>query len=372
MSRHLGYFAIGLLVACSAAPSGGSADERTLTGSGGSSGNGGTTSITGGSSGSGGSIQPSGGSAGAGPQECASAAFEAQPIPVDLAIMLDQSGSMAQSASGGGTLWGAVTGALQTFFASPKAAGLGVSLQFFPLGGDSCNVSAYAQPAVPMAALPGNAAALQSSLAGHYPDGMTPTGPALSGAIQYAKSWAQSNPDHKVAVVLATDGMPTECSPEDVGSIAQIAAGAVSGDPSVPTFVIGVGGALTSLNTIAIAGGTGQAFIVDTNAGAGDQFLDALQKIQIAALACEYAIPTGSEPVDYGQVNVEVTPSGGAPTTLPGVGSAANCGTNPGWHYDDPANPQKIVLCPASCDGLSGDAGAKISIVLGCDTLKPS
>lgn len=362
-------------LACSAVDPDDSAEERTVSGYGGASGSGGTQAGSGGSGatpslGSGGS--GGSGASGSDPKECATAAFEAEPIPVDLAIMLDQSGSMALPAAGGGTLWSAVTGALQTFFTSPKAAGIGASLQFFPLGGQNCMVGAYANPAVPMAPLPGNAAALQSSLAGHFPNGMTPTGPALGGAIQYATGYAQANPGHKVAVVLATDGMPTECAPQDIGSIAQLAATAFTGSPSVPTFVIGVGGALTALNTIAIAGGTGQAYIVDTNAGAGDQFLKALEKIKVAALACEYALPSGSEPVDITQVNVEITPSGGAPTIIPGVGAAANCGTSPGWYYDDPKSPTKIILCPATCDSLAGDSAAKIEIVLGCDTVVPS
>jgi hypothetical protein len=373
MRARLPAAALSLLLAaaCSAASPDNSAGERTVSGYGGTGGSGGSQPSVGTGGSSAAPNLGSGGSAGGtDPNECASAAFEAEPVPVDLAIMLDQSGSMAQPSSGGGTLWSAVTGALTTFVTSPKAGGIGVSLAYFP--GQGCNVAGYATPDVPMAALPGNASAVQTSLSWHFPNGMTPTGPALSGAIQYALGYAQSNPGHKVAVVLATDGMPTECSPQDIGSIAQIAAAAYNGTPSVPTFVIGVGGALTALNTIAIAGGTGQAFIVDTNAGAGDQFLQALEKIKVAALACEYAIPTGTEPVDYTKVNVEITPSGGTPTTIPGVGDASKCGTNPGWFYDDPLKPTKIILCPATCDSISGDSAAKISIVLGCDTVVPS
>ena len=62
--------------------------------------------------------------------------------------------------------------------------------------------------------------------------------------------------------------------------------------PKILTFVIGVGSSLGALNGIAMAGGTNQAFIVDTNANVNQQFLDAMNKIRGAALSCEYIIPT--------------------------------------------------------------------------------
>jgi len=56
--------------------------------------------------------------------------------------------------------------------------------------------------------------------------------------------------------------------------------------------VIGVGSALSNLNQIAQAGGTNSAFIVDTNGNVGQQFIEALNAIRGAALACEYLIPS--------------------------------------------------------------------------------
>jgi hypothetical protein len=38
-----------------------------------------------------------------------------------------------------------------------------------------------------------------------------------------------------------------------------------------------------------------------------------------------------------------------------------------GWHYDDPKNPTKIILCQSTCDSVQQKSG-KIDIVLGCDT----
>jgi len=66
----------------------------------------------------------------------------------------------------------------------------------------------------------------------------------------------------------------------------------VNGSPSISTYVIGVGPDLTNLNQIAMAGGTGNAYIVDSMAGTTDQFIDALDSIRMrAGLACEFQIP---------------------------------------------------------------------------------
>ena len=70
------------------------------------------------------------------------------------------------------------------------------------------------------------------------------------------------------------------------------------------------------------------------------------------------------------QVNVEYTPGGGGmPQTIGKVDSQAACGAGGGWYYDDPANPQTIILCPASCDVVKVDPEGKLSVVLGCDTI---
>lgn len=53
--------------------------------------------------------------------------------PLDMHLMLDASGSMADVVTGETTKWQATTAALQTFFATPDATGLGVGLTFFPV-----------------------------------------------------------------------------------------------------------------------------------------------------------------------------------------------------------------------------------------------
>jgi hypothetical protein len=237
----------------------------------------------------------------------------------------------------------------------------------------SCNWQDYSTPDVGITLLPGAATPIVNSLGAHGPSGNTPTYPALQGAYAYATSWAQAHPDRKTIVVLATDGDPTSCGnlPNNVSGIStNLVAPALAQNPSILTFVVGVGSSLTSLNQIAASGGTGQALIVDTaGADPGGQFLAAMQKIEgSVALGCEYGIPTPpSGPVDYGKVNVRFTPPNGSPTTLGKVNDPSSCNaTAGGWFYDANGAPTKIILCDSSCSAIQSVANGNVEIELGC------
>ena len=246
-------------------------------------------------------------------------------------------------------------------------------------GRDRCDAPAYATPAVPLAALPGAAAALTASLGAHQPDGRTPTGPALSGALQAAEAHAAATPDHKAAVVLVTDGLPTECTPGDIPGIAALAAGGAAASPAVPTFVIGVFGpdeaatAGPNLDALATGGGTGKAVVIDTSQDVTKALQTALDAIRTTAVACTYKIPpptTGA--IDFHKVNVEVTGAGGVMTPVGYVASKASCDpTRGGWYYDvDPASggtPTTIIACDATCAALK--TATRVDIVLGCQTI---
>jgi Mg-chelatase subunit ChlD len=76
-----------------------------------------------------------GSSGGNGPimDACAAHVTSAQPIPLDIYIMLDTSGSMLDKTAAKTTKWAAVKAALESFLQDKSSAGLGVGLQFFPL-----------------------------------------------------------------------------------------------------------------------------------------------------------------------------------------------------------------------------------------------
>ncbi len=316
---------------------------------------------------------------------CASTSQTATSTPLDMYIMMDQSGSMGEDTGTGAIKWDAVSQALGGFLNDAASAGIGVGLQFFPIVGppdffgdttDSCTVGDYAKPEVGIKVLPGNAGALIAAMKKHGPNGSTPTYPALKGAVTFAKTFATQNPTHTVVVVLATDGVPTECDPQDIPTIAAIAKTAANGTPKVLTFVIGVGSELGSLNSIAASGGTKTAFLVDQGGNVVTAFEAALKAIEGQALGCTYAIPmpTNSQPMDYTKVNVKVGLGGLAGSVLNYFDTAAGCdATAGGWYYDDAAAPNKILLCPATCTAVMADPNAKVDILLGCGrTAKPT
>ena len=318
-------------------------------------------------------------------------------------IMLDQSSSMSDAVSTGGTKWDSVKSALDTFVGQPGLTGVSVGIQYFgqpgtcsilacnatpdcgasacgpcvanvclgtlTAGGDSCSAADYATTSVEIAPLPGVASHIVSSIAAHSPSTSTPTSAALQGAIDHATSWAHGHVGDAVVVVLATDGDPTECD-TSLTNIDAIAAAGFAGTPKIPTFVIGVGSSLSSLNGIAAAGGTTSAFLVDTNANVNQQFLDAMNAIRHSVLGCQYQIPapTMGSP-DYGTVNVVYT-SGGVATTFPYVMTKQNCpASGDGWYYDNPASPTQIILCDATCTRVEADHAAEVDITLGCSTV---
>ena len=303
-------------------------------------------------------------------EACAAETTRAQQLPLGMYMMLDKSGSMDDNVQGG-TKWTVIRTALGNFLSQPSLTGVSVGLQYFPLGNDSCTAATYAAPAVEIAPLPGVGTPIAQSLLQHSPNGNTPTSAALQGAINHCKTWGTAHPDHVVIVVLATDGQPTACD-TSIANIAAIAQAGVNGTPKVLTFVIGVGSALTNLDSIAAAGGTTRAFIVDTSGNVGQQFLDALNVIRGTALGCVYKLPSpdGGTP-DYDKVNVQYTPGGSSTgQMLPRVSGQAACpASGDAWYYDNPTAPTQIILCPATCDKVRADSTGAVDVLLGCKTI---
>jgi hypothetical protein len=262
------------------------------------------------------------------------------------------------------------------------AAGLGNCIDVpdrWCVNGIECTPDVYAKPAVAIAPLPNNAQPLMSSIDATTPEGRTPTAPALAGAVQEAGTWAKTNLGHRVVAVLATDGLPTECTPTDINQVATFASDGVRAMPSISTFVIGVFGpddaaSLPNLDILARAGGTTKAFIVDTSGDVTKEFQDALKAIRGSALvACDFQVPpsSGGAMLDFGKVNLEVTHANGKKDQLIYVDGDAACAGAPGpaWHYDvAPASgtPQRIVVCPSACNTITAEGNAVVNLQIGC------
>lgn len=299
-------------------------------------------------------------------ESCATSQATASLSPLALYIMMDKSGSMT------GARWQALTSALNAFVTDPAHAELTIGLKFFPLAGAGvCDAASYAQAEVPMASCETNATPFADAIAKHKPDGETPTLPALQGAITYATSWLKDHNDHKVAVVLATDGEPNVCG-STVDKVAAVARVAYESATPIQTFVIGVGPALDSLNAVAKAGGTTSAYLVDdTTQSASAAFAQALTDIRGRALSCEFEIPSpATGTLDPDKVNVILTKDKTKPITIPRVKSSAECSdTAQGWYYDNPDHPTSVLLCKSTCEDVQDEAAGTIEVVFGCVTV---
>lgn len=352
----LGMALIPALVACSA-----SGDSNTYgnAGSGGAIGSEGgmiDTGLTGD-----GEIDPD--------SSCATTTLQAERIPLDMYLMVDTSGSMA------GPKLELLKSGLKAFLEDADSAGLGTAGQKFPIGGlnETCDPVVYGTPAVPWAILPDTT--LASWINTLTAEGYTPSIPALRGAVDACKARVASEPGRKCAVVFVSDGEPEgNCPPVSISAdtpLGEIAAEANASD--IPVFAVSFYGISSVgqkiLITIAQKGGTQVPFAIKEGAVSKD-FVDALAEARGAALGCEYQMPT----TDTGTVNpnlvkVGYTPgSGGEPQSIPRKMSLSDCGSGPGWAYDDNDNPSKLVMCPATCDVMRADSTGKVDILLGCSS----
>jgi hypothetical protein len=133
-----------------------------------------------------------------------------------------------------------------------------------------------------------------------------------------------------------------------------------------------------NLQTIAQAGGTNQAFIVDTSQDVAVEFRKALDAIRGSSLlACEVQIPETNNPagLDFNRVNLSLIDAADHATELVSVADASKCAGAPGlgWYYDVPPTPMvkptKIELCADVCTSLRSLAGERLSFQIGCATI---
>jgi len=305
-------------------------------------------------------------------EACNGISVEAEAVPVDVFVLMDRSQSMGLKVMGSNlTRWDALHAAVQSFAQNPDAAGIRAGIGFFSLSGGAddtrdCNPDGYAAPSVPIGLISEIGPDLAAAMDDVTPGGLTPTVPALQGAIGYARSWAQANPGRATTVVLVTDGFPTQCdnAPEHISEAART--GYESAE-HIRTFVIGVGDvAKFNLNNYARSGGTKTAYLTD----AGDvtsTFVEALNNITNRALACEYQLPPAPDgmKLDTAKVQVLYTPASGDPEEVPSISALSACAKNPngGWYYDNADSPSKISVCPCTCARLQA---GRVDVRLGC------
>ena len=321
------------------------------------------------------------GAAGGGAVEtCATETSTTHLEPVYLAFGFDRSGSMGKGDEDWhdqSLKWDPVAAATSAFFADPASAGLSAALTFFPNSKEEderCDPDRYTTPEISMTPLPsGDFEPVLDAVPEEDWIGGTPTLAVVSGLVDYIEEQRASHPG-RYAIVLVTDGYPQDCDDSSIESVAELAASVAA---TIPTYVIGVANppfddapdTVTSLTQIAEAGGTEQAFLIDTGnpTQTSQDFRTAVDEIRGAAIACDVAIPEPPTGRVFDKEAVEVTygSAGGAATALvydPGCSAL-------GWYYDDNEAPSRIVLCPGTCQAVQADAAATLAVNFACEPL---
>ncbi|HET9958025.1 MAG TPA: vWA domain-containing protein, partial [Polyangiaceae bacterium] len=323
-----------------------------------------------------------------GVQGCATSSKEAELTPVYQVFVYDKSASMGDDPNGQwqnrALRWDPLKQGMIDYFTNSGQTGVQASLEFFPAPGgktQTCQAN-YASPSVPLTPLE-KPATLIAALEAASPSGGTPTLSALYGAFKYAGELQAKNKAAKAMVVLVTDGEPaiynadtmqieTDCAPvgstltNTIPDIATLVAQAFQDTPSISTYVIGVGSgdSLSSLATIAAAGGTELVLIdpVDPTRTRAD-LTERLRAIRSKHLSCDIAVPEPppGQTLDPSLINVDLTHGNGQHDELY---RSDDC-SRAGWRYDKPINPARIELCPTLCTSLESDPDAKLDLVLG-------
>ncbi len=301
---------------------------------------------------------------------CLSEIVKAETVPLAMIVLLDRSGSMD------GDKWTSATKAIRSFADRAEVVGMQMGVQFFPplAGADECNASGYKNLAVPIAKLPDNVLAINQKLTSATVSGGTPMRAGLEGSIAAMQDFLAKSSPHEGVVILVTDGDPTSCgNVANVASVAASGANPPSGAQRVRTFAVGMAGAtFSNLDQIAASGGGDPKAFDVSGANAGDALLAALDKVRMSAIGCELVLPLPPPEkgkLDLDSVEVKFNPGANDPEVrIRRVADASGCGgTTGGFYYDDPANPSRVVLCPASCQQVRGaPVEAKLDLVFGC------
>jgi hypothetical protein len=326
---------------------------------------------------------------------CATQTSGTQRAPMNLLIVLDRSGSMAD----GGKWDAAVRGINRVLDLLDDETRVG--LLFFPAPSNPDSEAGYVTPHVPIAPLGTNRTALRMRLSSTRPTGNTPMACAMPPAVNYYDTMFTM--DGSRNVVLITDGEPTDecsgvtCTPPifpDFNAIMEyercmreastrakvvIQAAAARGardTPPIRTFVVGTPEASDAfLSNVALNGGTRRAPGCETSnachysLGSATFETDlnrALDEIRGRAATCEFRLMIDTSRVDRNLVNVNYTPSPGAMSRLiPRDTSHAN-----GWDYS--SDGRNILLYGPICDEVRANtSGGQVQILFGCPTVTP-
>ena len=295
---------------------------------------------------------------------CAAVNQGAAPLPPDILIVQDRSGSMEWNADascmrncGVDSRWNQVTAALSQVVTTTDTM-VNWGLKFFG-SSNSCTVTA--PPEVPIG--PMNGAAIVAAIGRTNTGSPTPTRNGVNAAAAYMATLTDTNPKY---LLLATDGEPT-CNPDLPASMMNTAdsEGAQTAvtnafNMGFKTFVVGIGDTMgaATLDQMAINGGMPQS-------GAATSFYQVTDTASLVA-----ALQTILGRVGSCQFNIGLAPNSMTSNDLIDVfgdGDPIRQDTThtDGWDYSNPQHTAIEVFGPR-CDAVKAGTIMNVTVTFRC------
>ncbi len=373
------------LVGCSFSP-GNAGAPAVPAGSGGGSGNTGAGAGTGAGTGNatgtgliGGDITGAAGAGGA--MSCGQMNVGIMPLPPDILIIEDRSGSMDNDQNdkacnnggcGANSKWALVTAAINQVVSTDTNVNWG--LKFFADADNQCGVN----PGVAVGVATGNSAAIAAAITastkangGVNNGSYTPTRAAVNAGAAYLATLTDPNPKY---LLVATDGLPNcppgcggngnSCTttPNTAESTAVEQAIMTAQTAGFKTFVVGIAtasdmAANATLNAMAVSGGEAQTGAATSYYSVTDtaSLVAALNKIVGLVATCTISLATAPT----GFTNVAISATDAAGNTVVIQPDPTN-----GWSYD--ATKANIILNGTACTNLQNGMYSNFQFYYAC------
>lgn len=291
-------------------------------------------------------------------QNCGNSASTMAPVPADLLLLLDRSGSMTNdianddpcATAGCAERWATMGQAMRRVLAAASSnIHWGLKLFSTPdlstgLGDVPMGCVVLPDMEVPLGS--GNSDAIVARMGATSPNYNTPTRAAVQAATAYL---AASDDGRAKYILLATDGQPNCPSAGDVPTASDLPAAlqaiAMARAAGIKVYVIGVGPSAGNLDEMARQGGTGTFF----PALSPQSLLAALDAIVGTVASCVYKMD--SIPPDPTNLGVYLDKQ------------LVSQGTPDGWSL---SGTDSVVFAGLTCERIKAGRFSQVQVLFGC------